>query len=66
MPSTHQRGGLYVWEFEKGPRKLNVRVEGRLILNNTPLILQAALAGFGLVYLPEDTLPCRDATSSGF
>lgn len=48
------RGGLYVWEFEKGRRKLNVRVEGRLILNNTPLMLQAALAGFGLAYLPED------------
>lgn len=52
------RGGLYVWEFEMGRRKLNIRVEGRLILNSTPLMLQAARAGFGLAYIPEDmTLP---------
>jgi DNA-binding transcriptional LysR family regulator len=47
-------GGLYAWEFEKGGRKLNVRVEGQLILNNTSQMLEAALAGFGLAYVPED------------
>jgi len=31
-----------------------VRVEGQLVFNNTTLILGAALAGFGLAYLPED------------
>jgi DNA-binding transcriptional LysR family regulator len=47
-------GGLYVWEFEKGGRELRVRVEGQWVFNNIALRLNAALAGFGLAYLPED------------
>jgi DNA-binding transcriptional LysR family regulator len=49
---TH--GGLYAWEFEKGKRELKVRVEGQLIFNGTVQMLNAALAGFGLAYVPED------------
>jgi DNA-binding transcriptional LysR family regulator len=49
---TH--GGLYAWEFEKGGRELKVRVEGQLVFNTTAQILNAALAGFGLAYVPED------------
>ena len=48
-------GGLYAWEFEKAGRALNVRVEGRLVFNSPPLILDAAEAGFGLACLPEDS-----------
>lgn len=47
------RGGLYAWEFEKGARKLNVRVEGQLVLNTSSLIAKAALAGMGLASLPS-------------
>jgi DNA-binding transcriptional LysR family regulator len=47
-------GGLYAWEFEKGGRELRVRVEGQLVLNGTTQVLNAALAGFGLAYVPED------------
>ena len=47
-------GGLYAWEFEKGGRELRVRVEGQLVFNATALILDAALAGLGLTYLPEE------------
>ena len=47
-------GGLYAWEFEKGGRGLKVRVEGQLVFNTTAQILTAALAGFGLAYVPED------------
>jgi DNA-binding transcriptional LysR family regulator len=47
-------GGLYAWEFEKGGRELKVRVEGQLVFNTTAQILNAALAGFGLAYVPED------------
>ena len=47
-------GGLYAWEFEKGGHELKVRVEGQLIFNGTAQMLNAALAGFGLAYLPED------------
>jgi DNA-binding transcriptional LysR family regulator len=48
-------GGLYSWEFERGGRELNVRVDGQLTFNNSRQILEATLAGFGLAYLPEDT-----------
>ena len=47
-------GGLYAWEFEKGGRELKVRVEGQLIFNGTAQMLNAALTGFGLAYVPED------------
>src|SRR5882724_3257901 len=54
---TH--GGLYAWEFEKGGRELRVRVEGQLIFNSTVQMLNAALAGLGLVYAPEGMVqPC--------
>lgn len=49
---TH--GGLYAWEFEKGGRELKVRVDGQLVFNGTRQMLNAALAGFGLAYVPED------------
>jgi DNA-binding transcriptional LysR family regulator len=48
---TH--GGLYAWEFEKGGRALRVRVEGQLVFNGTVQMLNGALAGFGLAYVPE-------------
>src|SRR5208282_2614205 len=47
-------GSLYAWEFEKGGREVKVRVEGQLVFNNIAFRLNAALAGFGLAYLPED------------
>src|SRR6185369_10872781 len=45
-------GSIFVREFEKRGRELNVRVDGQLVFNNMALRLQAALAGFGLTYLP--------------
>jgi len=47
-------GGLFPWEFEKDGRELKVRVEGQLIFNTLALRLNSALAGLGLVYMPED------------
>ena len=49
-------GGLYAWEFEKGGRALNVRVEGQLIANDIALARRAAIEGLGIAYLPEDYL----------
>lgn len=49
---TH--GGLYAWEFQRGGREIRVRVEGQVTFNGTPQMLNAALAGLGLAYLPED------------
>ena len=47
-------GELYAWELKKGRHQVNVRVEGQLVFNRTRQILHAALAGFGLGYVPED------------
>jgi DNA-binding transcriptional LysR family regulator len=49
---TH--GGLLPWDFKKGTRELNVRVEGQLILNGFPQVMKAALAGMGLAFVLED------------
>jgi DNA-binding transcriptional LysR family regulator len=46
-------GGVYAWEFEKDGRELRVRVEGQFTFNGTLQMLNAALAGSGLAYLPE-------------
>lgn len=46
-------GGVYVWEFEKRGRELKVRVEGQFTFNATDQMLNAALAGSGLAYVPE-------------
>jgi DNA-binding transcriptional LysR family regulator len=46
-------GGVYAWEFEKGGRELRVRVDGQFTFNATSQILNAALAGSGLAYVPE-------------
>ncbi|MBP1807060.1 LysR family transcriptional regulator [Rubellimicrobium aerolatum] len=55
-------GALYAWEFAKDGRALNVRVEGPLVVNDVGPALEAALAGLGLAYVPEDiaTAPLRD------
>ena len=46
-------GALYAWEFEKSGRELKVRVGGQLTFNTSALMLDAALAGTGLSYVPE-------------
>jgi DNA-binding transcriptional LysR family regulator len=51
---TH--GGLYAWEFEQDGHGLDVRVDGRLTFNSLRQIIQATREGFGLAYLPEDTV----------
>ncbi|HYG07951.1 MAG TPA: LysR family transcriptional regulator [Stenotrophomonas sp.] len=46
-------GGLYVWEFERQGRQLNVRVERQAIFNASPPLVQATLGGLGIAFLPE-------------
>jgi DNA-binding transcriptional LysR family regulator len=48
---TH--GNVYAWEFEQGNREIKVRVEGQLTCNGTAQLLNGALAGLGLAYVPE-------------
>jgi DNA-binding transcriptional LysR family regulator len=47
-------GGVYAWEFEKGSRELRVRVDGQMTCNGANQMLNAALAGLGLAYIPQD------------
>ena len=47
-------GGLYTWEFEKDGESLKVRVSGQVTLNGVYPLLDAALDGFGLSYIPEN------------
>jgi DNA-binding transcriptional LysR family regulator len=47
-------GGLYAWELEKDGRELRVRVEGHLVFNSITQILNAALDGLGLAFVPDD------------
>lgn len=49
-------GGLLPWEFEKDGRELKVRVEGQLVFNAIEPIFTAALAGFGIGYVPDDLI----------
>jgi DNA-binding transcriptional LysR family regulator len=49
-------GGLYAWEFAKDGREIKVRVEGQLIFNNLRQRIDAALLGFGIAFVPEDTV----------
>ena len=51
---TH--GGLLPWDFQKGRRKLNVRVTGQWIYNSISPIVRAAVAGQGLAFAPEDAM----------
>jgi DNA-binding transcriptional LysR family regulator len=48
------KGGLYAWEFERDGHELKVHVQGQLVFNSSIPILRAALAGFGVAYVPED------------
>jgi DNA-binding transcriptional LysR family regulator len=51
MPTS---GGLYVWDFARRGKAVNVRVDGQLIFNTGPPQIDAALAGLGLTLLPDD------------
>ncbi|QGF93022.1 LysR family transcriptional regulator [Pseudomonas sp. CFSAN084952] len=47
-------GGLYVWDFERQGKQVNIRVDGQLIFNTSSHIVDATLAGLGIAYLPEE------------
>jgi DNA-binding transcriptional LysR family regulator len=47
---------LYAWELKKGKRETQARVGGQLTFNTQPQMVQAALDGFGLAFVPEDSV----------
>jgi DNA-binding transcriptional LysR family regulator len=48
------RESLMSWSLRKGNREVQVRVDGQLVFNSTYQMLDAAVEGFGLAYLPKD------------
>lgn len=56
-------GGLYAWEFEKDGEDLRVRVEGQLTFNGSYEMVDAAVLGYGIAYVPENIV--ADQVASG-
>jgi DNA-binding transcriptional LysR family regulator len=50
------QGGLYAWEFERDGHQLRVRVDGQLTFNTIRPMIEAALAGYGIAFVPEDSV----------
>lgn len=57
-------GGLYAWEFEKDGQELRVRVDGQLTFNNSYAMIDAAVSGYGIAYVPEDIVADRIASGA--
>lgn len=45
-------GGIYAWELKKGKREIQARVDGRATFNGVYQMINAALAGAGLAFVP--------------
>lgn len=52
-------GSLYAWEFEKDGQELRVRVNGQLTFNNSYSMIDAAVSGYGIAYVPESIVKER-------
>lgn len=46
--------GPYRWEFERGRKSVTIAVNGPLVIDDTHLVIQAALAGAGLGFVYEE------------
>jgi DNA-binding transcriptional LysR family regulator len=58
---TH--GGLLTWDFRRRGKSVHVHISGRLVFNTSELIIDAATAGLGLAWLPDDLV--ADKIASG-
>ncbi|WP_309090225.1 LysR family transcriptional regulator [Phenylobacterium sp.] len=57
-------GGLYAWEFEKDSDALRVRVDGQLTFNNSYAMIDAAVSGFGIAYVPDSVVETQIASGA--
>jgi DNA-binding transcriptional LysR family regulator len=46
-------GAIYAWEFERDGQAFTVKADGQLVFNSIMHVLNAALDGVGLAYVPE-------------
>ena len=49
-------GGLLPWEFRRRGKSTSAHVTGRLVFNSSDLITAAALAGYGLAWVPDNSV----------
>jgi DNA-binding transcriptional LysR family regulator len=47
-------GGIYAWELRNGERDVQARVNGQVTFNSAYQVLNAALSGSGLAFIPAD------------
>lgn len=57
-------GSLYAWEFEKDGQALRVRVDGQVTFNNSYAMIDAAVSGLGIAYVPEDIVASQLASGA--
>lgn len=47
-------GSVYAWEFEKDGKEFTVKGKGHIVFNSTMHVLNAAVDGIGLGFIPEE------------
>lgn len=53
MAYTYQNKGAYEWYFSQDAQELYVKISGNFATNNSQALRKAALAGYGIVYVPR-------------
>ncbi|AFC85672.1 LysR family transcriptional regulator [Frateuria aurantia] len=48
------RGNLCTWQLKRGQREMDVEVGGKMVFNGFYQLVNAAVSGFGLAYVPQD------------
>lgn len=56
-------GKPYRWELSRGAKNVAIKVEGSLCLNDSALMVEAAVQGMGIAYVPESF--ARQALADG-
>lgn len=46
-------GSIYAWEFEQDGREFSIKLDGQIVFNSIMHVLNAAVDGIGLAYIPE-------------
>jgi len=53
MAYTYQNKGAYEWYFSQGEQESYIRISDNFATNNSQALRKAALAGYGIVYVPR-------------
>ncbi len=47
-------GSIYAWEFEQDGREFSIKLDGQIVFNSIMHVLNSAVDGIGLAYVPEE------------